>query len=559
MLFIDTETDGLSNDRKLRLIQTCEDGGEIKLHHPTDEVLDYIRNYEGTFIAHNAAFDLISLGLAIFDTHEEIYDWMQRLAIEGRIIDTMVAYQVIHSKPRVSKMSNIAAEVGVDNKPEEAFEAEAERLGFTASSKYAKIPADNEVWLAYARHDIMQLQAAYSLVEDYVDHPLVKSETVAEILYAILKHRGMAVDVDRGDEVLEEMSWHQQAAVTFMQEFGVEKANSVKQVRQALAATGWQPTKMTPKGSVSVDKSVLSDIKTPPEAVDIAEAVLEVRSVTKDIASVKNIASHCVDGRVHPQLWRIGAVTGRSSCSAPNLQQLNKHAGDSRVRSILCADEGQRLASVDFDGMELAVCAYLTKDEAMRDHIATGADIHGEIAAIAFGADYTTQQRHQAKGAVFALLYGGGDNTIANHVGLEPEQASNIRQAWETKYPTAAIKMSRWKAEANATGHVFLDCGWCPEVGRADDGGFLGYKAVNYQIQGTAAFIFRQAAAQLAEAGLWKYVRMVVHDEFVVSLPMFRARNTLEEIRSTAEVHTDFMTFTTGSELYHKHWGTVVR
>lgn len=71
-----------------------------------------------------------------------------------------------------------------------------------------------------------------------------------------------------------------------------------------------------------------------------------------------------------------------------------------------------------------------------------------------------------------------------------------------------------------------------------------------------AAFIFWEAANQLARGGLWSYVQMVVHDEFVVSLPKRNAPHLLELIRETAEVKRGKMVYTTKGELYGRHWGT---
>ena len=212
---------------------------------------------------------------------------------------------------------------------------------------------------------------------------------------------------------------------------------------------------------------------------------------------------------------------------------------------MLRAEEDESIASIDFSNMEVRVIANLAGDKKLAKQLRKGVDIHGRLAE-AVGID-----RQLAKIGVFALLYGASDRSIASQTGMSIREARQLRSAWETEYPRVFTASNEWTEIAKHTGRVMLPSGWHPEVGKAGKG-VAAYRAVNYMIQGTAAFIFRQAAVQLAEAELWPYIRMVVHDEFVASVPN---RGIAEKIRDAAVVKGELVDYTTDMELYGLNWG----
>ena len=87
---------------------------------------------------------------------------------------------------------------------------------------------------------------------------------------------------------------------------------------------------------------------------------------------------------------------------------------------------------------------------------------------------------------------------------------------------------------------------------RYSDGNLAAYRAINYHIQGMAAYIFKIGAIQIAQAGLWGLVRMVVHDEFVLSLP-FKA--LLNDVIQAGKIERKRITYTLSGEIYGEYWG----
>ena len=585
-VYLDTETTGITRNRGLRLVQIGKQRKgrlEAWLLDPASNMgqkaIWSLMEEDIVFICHNAPFDLLSLGLYFFgddtpsgkpgfkagckhrnDIAQRIYDWMTDKALSEQVCDTMVADQISESIRRVRGLATIAALEGVHNDQEQEWEDNAVELGYTAENKYSAVSVNNEHWLRYAAHDIFQLAAVHSRLADSMTNPLVVSETKCAVLYEILKHRGMYIDFSRANALYSELAAKKLETVELLRCMGLNNANSPTQVRSALLKLGAKLTVKTKTGQLSTAKGVLEKIKKPKKAGQLVKHIQICRSLTKDMASAHSLATHSDGTRVYPQLWRIGAITGRSTCDTPNLQQLNKHEGDARVRGIIMADPGDVIGSVDFSGIEIVVCALLTRDKRLLKKLRAGADIHGELAAEVFGNEFTDKERYYAKRCVFAMLFGAGDNTMAATVNIDPEEAAAIRQAWQQMYPKATRVMAGWSYDADLTGIAELPNGWSPSVGTYTPKGsnrerVAGYRAMNYNIQGIAAFIFRQAAIQVAEAGLWKYVRMLVHDEFVTSLPKKKAPKLLARIRKAAIVHTDLITFNTKGELYDKHWG----
>ena len=207
--------------------------------------------------------------------------------------------------------------------------------------------------------------------------------------------------------------------------------------------------------------------------------------------------------------------------------------------------------------MELRVIAELSGDKRLTKRLLKGVDIHGELAEQIYGSSYKPDERNKCKIGLFAMLYGATNKAISRQVGCTVVQAEGIRKAWRELYPTTARASDQWTEEALATGQTILPGGiWVANVGRTEYGEIAGYKAINYQIQGMAAFIFRQAVAQLVEAGFWHYIRMVVHDEFVLCLP-HPAEHYLDLITKCAIVQRPTMRYDTEGTLYDKYWGEV--
>ena len=556
-LFMDTETTDVVRDRELRLVQVGKgkrawvlDTSETGAPH-----INALMDSRATFISHNSAFDLLSLAMWRYEDIEDAYEWCINKALRDEVICTMIARQIARSEKWFDSLSTVAAEEGVPNTYETKFAEYAHKMGYSSSNKYAAVSINDKHYLCYASHDIWQLKAAYRQVKADCKRQVVKDETIASILYAIMKHRGMRLDVEKAADFYHELEIKRDLVRKKLKKQGIEKENSGPQVATALSGYNAKMLTKTPTGKIATNKAVLENLVKPKGAARIAKQVLEARSLTKDMASAVNLMANSDGIRVYPNLKMLGTVTGRSACEEPNLQQMNKHTGDPRVRGILMADPGHIVVSVDFDGFELRGIAEITGDKRLKKKLYKGIDIHGEIAYQVFGESFSDRERQHSKNGLFALLYGGGVAKVARTIGCSEEQVRGIKESWRDLYPQAHKVSQKWTREANRQGFTELGNGWAPKMPRDDNGRPMGYFAVNYQIQGHTAFIFRQAAIQIARAGLWKYVRMVVHDEFVLSVPKKKATKVMKKVIKAAQLETPDMLYTTSGSVSTKYWG----
>jgi DNA polymerase-1 len=145
------------------------------------------------------------------------------------------------------------------------------------------------------------------------------------------------------------------------------------------------------------------------------------------------------DGRVYPAWKQLGAVTGRMSCGAPNMQQLPR-GGD--YRRCVVAPPGRVLVKCDWGQLHLRIIAGYVPEPAMRKAFDDGVDVHKATAAAMTGkTDADKRDRQLAKIANFGLCYGMGRVRFLSHcnathkLGLTTEQAEQLRQDWFRVYP----------------------------------------------------------------------------------------------------------------------------
>ena len=206
--------------------------------------------------------------------------------------------------------------------------------------------------------------------------------------------------------------------------------------------------KKNPRGT---GEDILSKIDHP-----IIKALMEYRKVEKLISTYIDKMPSCVeyDGKVHGKFNQYGADTGRFSSSDPNMQNIPSHNKD--IRKMFTASEGCLLMSADFSQQEPKCLAALCKrdgDPQMYDTFMAGKDIYAEIASksfhkpyeecLEFRADGSTnkegkERRSQAKTILLGVLYGRGEDSIAEQLNCSVAEAQSIKESVFKGFP--AIK-----------------------------------------------------------------------------------------------------------------------
>lgn len=220
--------------------------------------------------------------------------------------------------------------------------------------------------------------------------------------------------------------------------------NSPKQVGDVLYNQwGIAPLEYTKKGLPSTAKPVLQRLKNLHPGVN---TLLEYREVHKQLSGFIEGWRRFIHGdRMHPNFRLTGTVTGRLSCSEPNLQQVPR---DPKIRSLITAPPGWTFVEADYSQIELRVAAMLSGDPMMIDIFnREDGDIHTTTAiAVSGKREVTKEERKKAKAINFGFLYGMGATKFREYArdkygqDLTMEEAIRFRQRFFDLYS----ELPRW-------------------------------------------------------------------------------------------------------------------
>lgn len=430
-----------------------------------------------------------------------------------------------------------------------ALVAEARRLklGIKAEDIFRDIPIDNDEYLRYAGQDVfLTARLAVELGALVKARGLDKFEAFELPLSARLanmQRTGLAFDpvwAKRAeDEYDEELAV---AEKRLRERWSVEQTatyahTSRKSLQARFEALGVTWTRFSEKsGDPSLDAEVMAEIAlNEDDAGYLARDVLKARRNKHYGDYIRTMFAQLgTDGRIHPNVRPMQAATARMSVTGVPVQQFPRE--DPRPRGCIHADEGHVILSADYAQVEFRVGAAVSGDPVMRADILNGVDLHAATATAMFGEGFTKQQRQTAKPVGFGRLYMGTAKGIhAGMIKADPETCPPIAlvkrgiAGYDKRYRGSIVWGNRLMAQikenpilVTATGRpLILDKPWA---------------AANYAIQSVARDIFAHGINRVWREGLGEYLRLVVHDEVVMSVPADEAQSimaTVQEAMST--------------------------
>lgn len=237
---------------------------------------------------------------------------------------------------------------------------------------------------------------------------------------------------------------------------------------------------------------------------NIAKSILDNRSLSKLVGTYIDKLPKCIspkDGRIHCEFKQYEAVTGRMASAEPNLQNIPSKNHD--IRKMFMATPGYVLMSSDFSQQEPKCLAALCRqqgDPQMYDTFMEGKDLYSEIASKAFNKSYEEclehfpkdtpikqidgkwyygtpddydkladgendtykdgkERRSQAKSILLGVLYGRGENSIAEQLGCSKDKAKSIKQSVFKGFPAIKQFENDSLDMAEDLGYVTTVCG----------------------------------------------------------------------------------------------------
>jgi DNA polymerase I-like protein with 3'-5' exonuclease and polymerase domains len=329
--------------------------------------------------------------------------------------------------------------------------------------------------------------------------------------------------------------------------------NSGKQLAAHFDELGL-PYSKTPDGNPCFNREALEGMD-----LNVARDILAARKYDKFIGTFLkgHLQGSLVKGRVHCCFNSVksdeyGTVSGRLSCSNPNLQQIPKRDADIAkiLRSMFIPEEGELWGRLDYSQIELRFLAHYARGEgatAIRETFANNPnqDFHQ------WCADIAQIPRGDAKRINFGLVYGMGAKQLASELGMTLEEAKSFLDDYHTAMPFLKFTMDYAINTADKRGFIRTVMHrrrrfpmWEPTnwdlsksvtplrdrvkmeqlvKSRGSHGvkRAFTYRALNSVLQGGAADMMKKAMVDSYKAGVFDVLKPLttVHDEMNVSVP----------------------------------------
>jgi DNA polymerase-1 len=468
------------------------------------------------------------------------------VTLAGLDIDTMLASYLLDATRSEHRLDDLALE---HTSYKALTEEDVCGRGAKALS-LAEVPVEAAVDYASERADLVgqlaprfrELLAAEQLVEVYdtLERPLIAALIAVERAGIRVDTAALAAQSQTVDRELA-----QRSATIFEMAGGEFNINSPKQLAEILFDHLQLPV-LKRTGASRAPSTAVEVLEELALTHDLPRQILEWRGLMKLKGTYIDALPQLVNpdtGRVHTCFNQAVAATGRLSSSDPNLQNIPiKTPLGREIRRAFIAEPGYVLISADYSQIELRVLAHLAEDESLIDAFRRGDDIHDQTALKVFGADSgmdAHERRSVAKMINYALLYGKTAFTLSKDIGVTPQAAQEIIDAYFAGFPRVRSFIDRTLADARVTGVVKTMYGrrrLVPELTSRDfqRRAAAERETVNMPIQGTAADIMKRAMIDVhATLASHPDARMIltVHDELLFEVPKARAEEYGEIVR----------------------------
>lgn len=522
VLGLDTETSGLdpwASDAKLRLIQIGDHktGWAIPWEGWGGVAMECLNAWDGQITLHNAAFDAKWLKIhANWDM-----PW-------HRTHDTMIMGQILRPGERndLKYLSTQFIDPRADAGQKDLKDAMAKN-----GWGWGDIPVDLESYWVYSALDPILAAHLYTHFKGGTEFPETYDlEMAVRRICTNMEMSGMRVDVEYSQKKYDELTNYVDSSKEWAKDvFDFSIGSSVQLADYFANGCGVKFDRFTAGGQPSVDKEQLKIFKNSPDprVAEMAKFVLKVRDSDKVANSYfKNFVAMERDGILHPSIKTMGARTGRMSVTDPALQTIPSK--DSLVRGAFIPNNpGEAIVSSDYSQVELRLMSHFSGDNALqqafRDADATGEDFFSNLGKQIyqnpnFGKD--DPRRKLVKSTMYGLIYGAGAAKMAETAGIPLQDMQDVVDAVHVTFPGIKGFMSEIETVGTArereTGRGYITTGTGRRI-PADKGKV--YALLNYTLQGNAAELMKKAVVRLDAAGFGPYMKMVIHDEVVFSMP----------------------------------------
>lgn len=256
------------------------------------------------------------------------------------------------------------------------------------------------------------------------------------------------------------------------------------------------------------------------------------------------------NGYIHPWFNLGGTVTGRTSSTDPNFQNITREGveGLTPVRTLFLPSPGNVLIQADYSQAELRTMAYLSQDPNLVSiYVDNTRSLHKERAAAFYGDNYTKEEYVKSKNINFGVSYGQSAAAFAQMYHMPKEEAQAYIDSWWREFPT--LKKWTYDIQQEAmSGEVIAPLGYKRRFHliTRDNLEDIKREAVNFVPQNTAGGFTIHAVIELIDEHGWHWyldgnivdgmpVVNSVHDSIIADVPKDEALNAAKLMKQIME------------------------
>lgn len=453
------------------------------------------------FIAHNAvgfdAYFLANAGMDIFEP-----EWYDTLVGEAAVLVSGRRNVSVSLKATVARRVGKTLDKGMDHST-------------------WMLPILNESQLQYVVGDVIYLHRIMAKQRSHADSIEVREALDLEmrLLKSVFRMtlNGLPFNTGILSQYLgEQLDETNRAEKDLFAIFGKINLNSPKQLKEALSSVG-----------INLESTAVEVLKERQrwggDGKEVIDRILQYRHGNQRLKMYSSsfLERFVVDDWIHARFWQVGTDTGRFSSSDPNLQQV---PGD--MRHVFLAPDGYKMVSADYSQIEVRAAASIAGDHQLLEDLASGEDIHRQIAASVFRKkpeDVTGSERSVMKAGTFTFIFAGGAFTAAAQArdggaAITQEQMQRVYNDFFIRYPEmwAAVTKARGIQARGGSVVLTLPTGLKRQVAGEH---LKATRILNTLIQGTAAAGLKYGLLDLQERGEDLWLGATVHDELVACVP----------------------------------------
>ena len=379
---------------------------------------------------------------------------------------------------------------------------------------------------------------------------LYEIEIPLALVLAEMELCGICVDVEGIKNYGLELSARADELKERIYSFAGEEFNisSPKQLGEVLFEKMMLPVIKKNKTGYSTDADVLKKLI---PYHPIIEDILDYRQMTKLKSTYADGLPKAADsnGRIHSVFNQTGTATGRLSSAEPNLQNIPVRTAEGREfrKYFVPQDEDHVIIDADYSQIELRILAHIANDEAMINAFLSGEDIHTMTASKVFDvppSEVSSEHRKRAKAVNFGILYGMGEYSLSEDLGISMAQAKKYITSYLNGFPSVKEYLDNIKKTAKTDGYVTTLFGRRRKIAELASSNknlqhFGERVAMNSPIQGTAADIIKIAMIKtsnaLKEANIDAKLLLQVHDELILEAHKSDVERAYEILKASME------------------------